>query len=461
MLTKATMEGFGKLLRGELIFSDDKRYDEARKVWNGMIDRRPAAIARCVDASDVSAAVKFGRDHDLPIAIRGGGHNVAGFGTCDDGIVIDLSPMKGISVDPTKRVAQAQGGLTWGEFDKRTQEQGLATTGGLVMATGIAGFTLGGGIGWLMRKHGLTIDNLLSVDMVDADGNRVTASENENPDLFWGVRGGGGNFGVVTSFTYRLHNVGPTVYGGALFYPLSKAKDLLRFYREWVHTVPDELTSMIAFITAPPAPFMPHHLQGTPMIAIALCYVGPVENGDALVNPIRLTAPPAVDIAGPIPYTTLQGMFDESVPKGIFSYWKTEYLRKLDDSTVETMIEHVRGMGVPFSQVHIHHVEGAVKRVDSKATSFGHRDAPFILNIVGLWNNSDETNRHIAWAREFSRAIQPYATGSPYINFLGDEGEVRTKAAYGEEKFARLVNLKNKYDPKNVFRINQNIRPTI
>ncbi|HTY25941.1 MAG TPA: FAD-binding oxidoreductase [Desulfomonilaceae bacterium] len=459
MLNGAIVEEFKTSVRGVLIQPSDAEYEDARKVWNGMIDKRPALVLRCADDSDVIKAVQFANSHNLLVAVRGGGHNVAGFGTCDDGLVIDLSAMKEITVDARERIATAQGGLTWGEFDKATQEFALATTGGLVSTTGIAGFTLGGGIGWLMRKHGMTIDNLLSVEMVTADGNSVTANEKVNADLFWGVRGGGGNFGIVTRFTYRLHPVGPTVFGGALFYAAAKAKDLLRFYRGWVHKLPDELTTLIVFLTAPPAPFIPRQLQGTPMVAIAMCLAGAVEQGDALIKPLREFAQPEIDQLGPIPYTQLQNMFDAGAPRGIQSYWKTEYLSGLDDQAINTLIEHVAKMGAPFAQVHIHHIEGAVGRVDNGATAFGHRDTPFILNILGMCMDSAETDRHIAWVRAFAKGVQPYSTGATYLNFLGVEGEARVKAAYGDKKYDRLVQLKNKYDPRNLFHVNQNIKP--
>lgn len=460
MLTQSAIEGFGKNLNGRLTRADDKEYDDLRKVWNGLIDKRPALIAQCANESDVVQAVNFARDNNLLLAVRGGGHNVAGFSTCDGGIVIDLSGMKSITVDAAARTARAQGGVTWGEFDQATQAHGLATTGGLVSTTGIAGFTLGGGIGWLMRKHGLTIDNLLEVEMITAKGERVIANAKENPDLFWGVRGGGGNFGIVTAFTYRLHPVGPTVLGGLVLYPFAKARDLLRFYSEWVRTLPDELTTMLVFLTAPPAPFIPQPLQGTPMVGLVLCYAGPPEQGQAVIQPLRDFAPPAVDLVGPTPYTALQRMLDATAPKGILAYWKTEYLRELDDRAIDALVEQSAKMGAPWAQAHIHHVEGAVSRVSAEDTAFGHRDMPFILNIVGLWMDAEESGRHIAWVREFSQAIQMYATGSPYLNFLGDEGEGRIKAAYGEEKFARLVELKRKYDPNNLFRLNQNIKPS-
>ncbi len=461
MATRADVQRFRAGFRGEVLQPGDASYDDARKVWNGMIDKHPALIARCATENDVAMAVQFASTHDLLVAVRGGAHNVAGFGTCDGGIVIDLSAMKGTQVDVRGRSVRAKGGLTWGDLDRVTQESGLATTGGLVSGTGIAGFTLGGGIGWLMRKYGLALDNLLSVKMVTADGKRLTASEKENADLFWGVRGGGGNLGVVTEFMYSLHPVGPMVFGGALFHPVEKAKDLLRFYREWVRSLPDELTTMIAFLTAPPAPFIPQHLQGTPMIAVAMCYTGAVEQAESLVKPLRDFAPASVDLLGSVPYTALQGMFDAGAPKGILSYWKTEYMRSLDDNAINALVEHAGKMSAPFSQVHIHHVEGAVSRVDGDSTAFGHRDEPFILNIVGMWMDSGETERNVAWARSFAQAVHPYSTGNVYLNFLGRESEERIRAAYGERKYARLLELKKLYDPNNLFRLNQNIKPTV
>jgi FAD/FMN-containing dehydrogenase len=460
MPAMSAIERFRRDLHGRFIQADDQGYDDLRKVWNGLIDKRPALIAQCADESDVVHALNLARNDNLLVAVRGGGHNVAGFSTCDDGIVIDLSTMKGITVDAAARTARAQGGVTWGDFDKATQAHALATTGGLVSTTGIAGFTLGGGVGWLIRKYGLTIDNLLAVEMITADGRRVTASAEENPDLFWGVRGGGGNFGIVTAFTYRLHPVGPNVFGGVVLYPFAKARDLLCFYREWVRTLPDELTTMIAFLTAPPAPFIPQHLQGTPVVAVALCYAGPLEQGDAVIRPLRDFAPPAMEHVGAVPYVALQGMLDATAPKGILAYWKAEYLRELGDGVVDALVEQAGKMGAPFAQVHIHHIEGAISRVSADATAFGHRDAPFILNILGMWMDAAETRRHVAWARESFQAVQPYSTGRPYLNFLGDEGEARIRAAYGDRKYARLVELKNKYDPNNLFRLNQNIRPS-
>lgn len=461
MRHEPTIEKFKLSLQGELIQPGDRGYDESRKVWNGMIDKHPAFIVRCRTENDVINAVQFANQNSLPLAVRGGGHNVAGFGTCDDGIVIDLSPMKAIIVDPNGRTALAQGGLTWGDFDKATQSQALATTGGLISTTGIAGFTLGGGIGWLMRKYGLALDNLLSVRLVTAEGNCIAASKKENADLFWGIRGGGGNFGIITEFTFQLHPVGPVVYGGVLFHPLSRAKEFLHYYRRWVRTLPDEMSALVVFLTAPPEPFIPEYLRGTPMIAMGVCYTGDHELGEALMKPIREFIKPAVDMLGPIPYTALQSMFDTGAPKGILSYWKSEYLRNLDDLTIDEVIRYVGKMGAPNSQVHILYVEGAASRVDDDATSFGHRDAPFILHMIGMWTDPAETETQIEWARAFANGMKPYSTGSKFLNFLGDEGEAQVRAAYGEKKYARLVKLKNRFDPSNVFHLNHNIKPTV
>ncbi|HLJ62098.1 MAG TPA: FAD-binding oxidoreductase [bacterium] len=448
-------------MRGEVIAPGDSAYDAARSVWNGMIDKRPAAVARCMGVSDVLAAVRFARARDVLTAVRGGGHNVAGFGTCDGGLVIDLSALKGVRVDPVAHTARAQPGLTWGEFDRETQAFGLATTGGLVTTTGIAGFTLGGGIGWLMRKHGLTIDNLVSADVVTADGTLVTASPASHPDLFWGLRGGGGNFGIVTSFEYRLHPVGPVVLGGAVLHPAENARELLRFYNRWVTTLPDEMTSMVAFITAPPLPFIPQSLHGTPMVAVAVCYAGAVTDGERVVQPLTSFGPPAVAHVGPVPYTVLQGMFDASAPRGIHSYWKTHYVPDFSDAAIDALVAQTARMRAlsPFTTLHLHHLEGAVSRVDPEATAFRHRTPRYAMNIVGLWTAAEQPDPHIAWVRRTYDAMHPFSTGAPYLNFLGDEGGDRVRAAYGAATYDRLVEVKTRYDPTNFFRVNQNIRP--
>ena len=448
-------------LLGTLVGPGDADYDSARSVWNGMIDRRPAVVVRCGGVADVIAGLRFAREHELVVAVRGGGHNVAGFGTCDHGLVLDLSLMKGIRVDPRSSTGRAQGGVVWAELDHETQAFGLATTGGLVSSTGIAGFTLGGGIGWLMRKHGLACDNLLSADVVTADGQLLTASTVENDELFWGLRGGGGNFGVVTSFEYRLHPVGPIVFGGAIFNPLERAADLLRFYREWTPTQPDELTTMVAFLTAPPLPFIPEPLHGTKMIAIALCFIGDSEQGEAAIRPLREFGTAAAEHVGPLPYRMLQGMFDASAPRGINSYWKTEYVAELGDEAIDVLVAGAAAFASPMSQLHVHHVEGAVAHMGGRDTAFGRRDSRYIVNAIGMWADPAFQEGEIAGVRATAGALKAFSPGGAYLNFLdADEGEDRIRAAYGPEKYDRLVALKDRYDPDNVFRLNQNIRPS-
>lgn len=459
-LDESSLLEFKSHLHGPLIRPGEPEYDAARKVWNGMIDKHPALIVQPVNGDDVVSAVNFGREHGLLVAVRGGGHNVAGFGTCDGGMVIDLAGMKRIEVNPKEQTARAQGGLTWGEFDQATQAHGLATTGGLVSTTGIAGFTLGGGIGWLMRKYGLAADNLLSAEMVTAQGQRLKVSPKENADLYWGLRGGGGNFGVVTSFEYQLYPVGPTVLGGALFYSLEQAKELLSFYRQWTQTLPEELTSMVVFLTAPPEPFVPQHLVGSKMVAVALCYAGVVEQGQALVKPLRDRIPPAIDLVGPIPYTVLQGMFDASAPRGIRSYWKSEYLSDLPDHFIQVVVDAAGNASSPFNAIHIQHLGGAIRQKSAEETAFTHRDAHYVLNMIGEWMDPGQDAENIGWVRGLWQAVQPFATGAVYLNFMdNNEGEARVRSAYGASKFARLAELKKKYDPTNFFRLNQNIPP--
>ena len=450
----------GEGLQGEVIRPGDAGYDAARKVWNGMFDRRPALITRCANVDDVRAAVRYARANRLSAAVRGGGHSFSGQSAIEGGLLIDLSGLKAIEVDVVGGTARAQGGVLWGEFDKATQAHGLATTGGLVSTTGIAGLTLGGGIGWLMRKHGLTIDNLLSVELVTADGEVLRASASENADLFWGVRGGGGNFGIVTSFEYQLHPLGPIIMGGLALYPAAQARDVLRFYREWTPTLPDALSTMAAFLTAPPLPFIPAPLHGTPVIAIIACHAGSVEEGLELVKPLKSFGPPAVDLLGPMPYVALQGMFDEGAPHGWQYYAKAEYLQGLDDATIETFVAHAAQMESPLSAIHIHQLGGAVARVGDAETAFGKRGAPYLMNIPTAWIDPAESERHTRWARGLWSAMQPHSYGGAYLNFLGDEGAERVRAAYGAAKYDRLVALKNRYDPTNFFRFNQNIAPT-
>ena len=455
------LTGLLQELRGSAVLPGDAGYDAARSVWNGMIDRRPAAVLRCAGAADVIAGLRFAREHDLVVAVRGGAHNVAGFGTCDGGVVLDLSPMKGVAVDPRSATVRAQGGVVWGELDQETQAFGLATTGGLVSSTGVGGFTLGGGIGWLMRKHGLACDNLLSADVVTADGRLVTASPVDNEDLFWGLRGGGGNFGVVTSFEFRLHQVGPVVFGGALFYTLDRAHELLGFYGGWAPELPDELTTMLAFLTAPPLPFIPEALHGTKMVAVALCWIGDHGHGEDAIAALRRFGAPDAEHVGPVPYRVLQGMFDASAPRGIHSYWKSEYLSGLDTGAADALVAGAEGFASPLSAVHVHHVEGAVARAPEGATAFGRRDARYVVNAIGMWPDPALADGEIANVRSTAAAVHAFSPGGAYLNFFdADEGDARIRAAYGDEKYERLVALKGRWDPDNLFRLNQNIRPS-
>ena len=446
-------------LGARLIEPHHDAYEEARRVWNGMIDRRPALIVRCTGVSDVLSAVRFAKANGLRAAIRGGGHNVAGNAVCDGGIVVDLSLMQGVRVDPESKTARAQGGATWGKFDRETQAFGLATTGGLISTTGIAGFTLGGGIGWLVRKHGLTCDNLVAADVITADGRFIKASSSEDSDLFWGLRGGGGNFGVVTSFEYNVHPLGPIVLAGVAFYTADKATELLRFYRGYVEKVPDDLTSAVFFVTGPPAPFMPAHLHGAPLVAIALCYAGKIEDGESVVAPLKSFGPPDVDMIGPMPYLALQTMLDDLAAPGLQNYWKSETIGPLTDDAIATFVAKSKGMPSPITHIDIHHMGGAVNRVAPDATAFHQRDARFIVNIVSTWTDPAQNAAQTEWTRGVFEALRPFSTGGAYLNFLGDEGEDRVRAAYGDEKYRRLAQLKKKYDPTNLFCFNQNIKP--
>jgi FAD/FMN-containing dehydrogenase len=447
---EATIERFKASLRGDLIRPDTVGYEEARRVHNAMIDKRPALIARCAGVSDVVNAVNFARENGLLVAVRGGGHNVAGTAVCDGGIVIDLSRMKGVRVDAATRRVRAEGGVTWGELDHELQAFGLATTGGAVSTTGVAGLTLGGGLGLLMRKHGLACDNLVSADVVTADGKLHIASETEDADLFWGLRGGGGNFGVVTSFEYRAHAVG-TVLGGLVIHPLERAKEMLRFYRELTATAPDELTAYAGLVTTP---------DGAAMSAILSCYAGPLATGEALLRSAREFGPPVADLLSPMPYTTVQRVFDPSYPPGLLNYWKSSFLRELSDDAIDTLVEAYAAVPSPLTSVAIEHLGGAVGRVAESATAFSHRSAPYNVTVTSLWRERGESEMNTDWTRRLWEALQPAATGTVYANYLGQEGDDRVRAAYGAN-YARLVALKNRYDPTNLFRLNQNITPTV
>jgi FAD/FMN-containing dehydrogenase len=458
VLGEATVQELREAVRGVVLTSDDEAYEEASRIWNGMYDgRKPALVVRCTGAADVSAAVGFARSNCLTIAVRGGGHSVAGFSTCDGGVVIDLSPMRSVSVDPVARRATVGGGAVWADVDHETQAHGLATTGGLVSTTGVAGFTLGGGIGWTMRKFGLACDNLIGADVVTADGRLVNASEAENADLLWGLRGGGGNFGVVTQFELELHPLGPTIYAGPIFYPAEAERDLLRVFRDWAGDAPDEITALVNLTTAPPLPVIPEEWHGKKVAAFIAASTGPLEHGETLVRPFRDVAEPIADLLGPMPYHVIQTLVDPLWPKGIHSYFKATNLARLDDELVERLCEvHLAAPG-PQCEIHVHQMGGAVARVADGATAFAERSMPFVLNALTGWHDPGVGEAHREWARSVIVAASDASTGRAYVNFLGDPDAART--SYSDETYARLVALKNDYDPTNVFRLNQNIEP--
>ena len=446
--------------RGELIApTDGARYDAARAVFNGMFDRRPALIARATGAADVIAAVAFTRARGLPLAVRGGGHSVAGYSAVDGGVVVDLGPMKGIRVDPAARRARVQAGVTWGELDRETQAFGLATTGGRVTSTGVAGFTLGSGSGWLERLHGLACDNLLSADVVTADGRLVTASATENEDLFWGLRGGGGNFGIVTEFELRLHPIGPIVLAGLLLHPREKAPEVYRFYRHFMTEAPPEVGGGIVMLHAPPAPFVPQAMQGKAAVGIVVAWFGPLERGAAALAPLRAFAAPPVDIVQPMPYVALQSLLDGSQPPGRRNYWRSENLTGLPDEAIDALISRGASATSPFTNLILQPVGGAVAAVPEDATPLGGRSAPWQYHCYGVWVGADDA-RHIAWVRETEQALRPWAAGRMSLNFATEVDDDRVRSAFGEVKYRKLVALKDKYDPTNVFRMNQNVRPT-
>jgi len=459
VLGEATVQELREAVRGAVLQPGDVDYEEAAAVWNGAHDdRRPALVVRCAGAADVIAAVGFARSNDLRIAVRGGGHSVAGFSTNDGGIVIDLSSMRGVHVDPARMVASVDGGATWGDVDHETQAHGLATTGGLVSSTGVAGFSLGGGIGWTMRSFGLATDNIAAADVVTADGRLVRASKTENPELLWGLRGGGGNFGIVTQFELDLHPLGPIVYAGPIFYPADAARDVLHAFRAWSEDAPDEITGIVNLTSAPPLPVIPEEWHGKKIAAFIACSTGPVEQGPELVRAFRDVADPIADLLGPMPYLVLQSLLDPLWQKGISAYFKATNLSRLDDALIARLCEvHLAAPG-PQCELHVHQMGGAVSRVPEGATAFGDRSMPFLLNAVTGWHDPDGATAHRDWARAAIEAAAAASTGRAYVNFLGDAGAAR--ASYGEETYARLVALKDEYDPTNVFRLNQNVEPS-
>ena len=443
-----TLQHFKSGFRGEVLDAGNDGYTSARRVWNGLIDRYPALIVSCMDISDVMRAVQFARSHNLPVAVRGGGHSSPGYSVCDNGIVIDLSHMKGISIDPEKGRARTQAGLRLFEFVARTQTFGLATTTGTVGGTGLAGLTLGGGIGWLMGRYGLTIDNLLAVDIVTADGRVLVANATDDPDLFWGVRGGGGNFGIVTAFEFQLHPV-TTVLAGKVIYPIHQAREVLRFYREFTAQAPDELTAYASLVTTP---------HGVPAAEITLCYTGSLEEGERCVQALRTFGSPLVDLIHPKPYLNTVSML-RVAPAGRCYFERSRTLEELSDEAIDLIAEYGQARTSPFSQVLIQHLHGAASRVPPSGTAFAQRQQSYILGMFAAWTD-DQAQKHMEWTRAFWTATRPFGGLGVYVNFLGDEGEERIRASYGVN-YERLVALKNRYDPTNFFHLNQNIQPTV
>jgi membrane protein DedA with SNARE-associated domain/FAD/FMN-containing dehydrogenase len=445
---------------GELVRPNDAEYESLRRVFNGMVDRRPGLIARCTSATDVVAAVNHGRENGLALAVHGGGHGVAGHAVCDDGLMVDLRPMKQIEVDWDRRTARVQAGLTWGELDAATQVRGLAVTGGRMSTTGISGLTLGSGSGWLERKYGLTADNLLSAEVVLADGSLVTASELEHADLFWALRGGSGNFGIVTTFEFQLHEVGPIVLGGVLLHPGESAGDVLRFFRDFMSQAPDEVGAGAALITAPPEPFVPEAARGKRAVAIIVCYAADVDQGERVLSPLREFGSPVVDLVQPMPYTAVQQLIDPSLPKGLRQYWGGDFLSDLSDEAIDGFCAAAAATPSPFSQILMIPGGGQIARTDDDAMAIGGRQAPWNTHLLSVWTDPAHDRLNIVWLRELKAASAPYTTGRAWLNFLTEEGEQRVRRALGDEKYERLQRIKDRYDPENLFQLNQNIRPS-
>jgi FAD binding domain/Berberine and berberine like len=448
---------------GELLRQGDSGYDDARLVWNGMFDRHPALVARCRTTEDVVAAVNFARENDLIIAVRGGGHSAVGYSTCDDGVVIDLADMNKVEVDPETRLIRAGGGTTWGQFDAATQEHGLAVTGGRFSTTGIAGLTLGSGSGWLERKCGLTADSLVSVELVTADGSVIRASRDENPELFWGLKGGGGNFGVVTEFEFRGHKIGPLIYGGLMACLPDKAPEILAFMRDYMEDAPEDLGTAVAFVSAPPEPFVPPEMHFKPITGIVVCWTGSQEEGEKVVAPIREVAQPVMDMVGPIPYAALQSMLDGGGPKGIKGYFKAEFMNELSDDVIEKCVAHGHSRPSPTSQLLLEPMGGAMKNVSDDDSAVGRRDVPWCYHALAMWMEpgQEAEDTHRAWARALHEDLEPDTTPGVYLNFTSDaDDQDRVRDTFGPEKYARLQALKDQYDPQNLFRLNQNIKPS-
>jgi FAD/FMN-containing dehydrogenase len=446
-------------LRGELIQPGDEGYDAARKVYNAMIDKRPALIARCADVADVITAVNFGRENGLLVSIRGGGHNAGGLGVCDDGLVIDLSLIRYTHVDPETRTVRVGGGCTWGDVDHATHAFGLAVPSGIISTTGVGGLTLGGGLGYLTRKCGLAIDNLIAADIVLADGRFVTADEKQHADLFWALRGGGGNFGVVTSFVFKAHPIS-TVYAGPMLWELTQAPEVMKWYREVIMQAPDDLNGFFAFLTVPPGPPFPEHLYNKKMCGVVWCYTGPMEQAEETFKPIREKFPPALDFVGPIPQPALQSMFDALYPPGLQWYWKADFVNELSDEAIRLHIQHGSQLPTMQSTMHLYPVNGAAQRVGKHDTAWSYREATWAEVIVGVDPDPAKKDLIVDWARTYWDDVHPYSAGGAYVNFMMEEGEERVKASY-RDNYQRLAAIKHTYDPTNFFRVNQNIKPAL
>lgn len=452
-----TIEQLRARVRGAVITANDDGYDEARRVYNAMIDRRPRVIVRCTDAADVRAAVDFARENGLALAVRGGGHSVPGFGTVDDGVVADLSGMRAVTVDPAKRTARAEGGATWGVFNEATHAFGLATTGGIISTTGVAGLTLGGGIGYLARGFGLSCDNLVSAELVTADGRSVVANENEHADLFWAIRGGGGNFGVATALEFRVHPVAD-IYGGPMFFELKDAATVLRFFREFIKDAPEQFGGFPAWQIAPPLPFIPEDRHGDTFLAFVACWAGPLEEGERALKPLHDVAQVVAEYVAPMPYPALNSLFDALVPAGLQHYWKANFVKELTDAAIDAHLEYGPKVPAVNSTVHIYPINGACQRVAADATAFAYRDASFAPVIAGMWPDPAQNDANIKWVRDYYGATAPLSEEGGYINFMAGDDQDRIRANY-KGNYARLVEVKRKYDPDNLFRVNQNIKP--
>jgi FAD/FMN-containing dehydrogenase len=458
VLDTETLGSLANSLSGRVLTPESAGYDEARSIWNGMIDRKPAMIVRCTTEDDIVAAVRFARDHGQVVAIRGGGHNIAGNALCDSGMVIDLSLMRSVVVDPAARTARVEPGATLGDMDTATQAHGLATPLGINSTTGVAGLTLGGGFGWLSRKYGLTIDNLLSAEMVTASGQRVHVSETENSDLFWAIRGGGGNFGVVTSFEFQLHPVGPEVLAGLVVHPLDAAKDVLRFYRDFVDTTPEELACWFVLRKAPPLPFLAPEWHGREILVLAACWSGEIAEGERVLKPLREFGSPIADVIAPAPYAGWQTVLDPLLTPGERNYWKTHDFTHISDGLIDALLDHAGRIPDPQTEIAFAQLGGAIGRVATDATAYTARDANYLVNVHGRWSDPALDDACIAWARSLFHAVAPFATGGAYVNFLTADEAERVAATYGSN-YARLARIKKQYDPGNLFRVNQNIRP--